>query len=55
VQDLFLNETAKYAALGYPMDYCNAAEILDEIASLTPTFTGVSFAHLDQAGSVQWP
>ena len=102
VQDLFLNETAKYAhvffpgtaflekdgtftnaerrinrvrpvmpprtglseweivcrlstAMGYPMDYANAAAIMDEIASLTPTFTGVSFAHLDQVGSVQWP
>ena len=102
VQDLFLNETAKYAhvffpgtaflekdgtftnaerrinrvrpvmpprtglseweivcrlstAMGYPMDYSNAAAIMDEIASLTPTFTGVSFAHLDQVGSVQWP
>jgi formate dehydrogenase major subunit len=102
VQDLFLNETAKYAhvffpgtaflekdgtftnaerrinrvrpvmpprtglseweivcrlstAMGYPMDYSSAAAIMDEIASLTPTFTGVSFAHLDQVGSVQWP
>ncbi|QJR37245.1 formate dehydrogenase subunit alpha [Gemmatimonas groenlandica] len=102
VQDLFLNETAKYAhvffpgtaflekdgtftnaerrinrvrpvmpprtglseweivcrlatAMGYPMEYRNAAEIMDEIASLTPTFAGVSFAHLDRVGSVQWP
>ena len=42
-------------AMGYPMDYRSAAEIMDEIASLTPTFTGVSFAHLDRVGSVQWP
>ncbi len=102
VQDLFLNETAKYAhvflpgtaflekdgtftnaerrinrvrpampprtglqewevvcrlatAMGHPMSYANAAEIMDEIASLTPTFAGVSFAHLDRVGSVQWP
>jgi formate dehydrogenase major subunit len=102
VQDLFLNETAKYAhvflpgtaflekdgtftnaerrinrvrpvmpprtgqfewetvcrlasAMGYPMAYANAAEIMDEIAALTPTFAGVSFAHLDRVGSVQWP
>jgi formate dehydrogenase major subunit len=102
VQDLFLNETAKYAhvflpgtaflekdgtftnaerrinrvrpvmpsrtgldewevvcrlstAMGYPMHYHNAAEIMDEIARLTPTFAGVSFAHLDAVGSVQWP
>ena len=102
VQDLFLNETAKYAhvflpgtsflekdgtftnaerrinrvrpvmkskigkqewqvacdlstALGYPMHYDSAAEIMDEVAALTPTFAGVSFALLDEVGSVQWP
>jgi formate dehydrogenase major subunit len=102
VQDLFLNETAKYAhvflpgtaflekdgtftnaerrinrvrpampprtglseweavcrlatGMGYPMHYNSAAEIMDEIATLTPTFSGVSFAYLDQVGSVQWP
>ena len=102
VQDLFLNETAKFAhvffpgtsflekdgtftnaerrinrvrpvmppktgmaewettqaltrALGYPMEYASASEIMDEIASLTPTFTGVSFDLLDRVGSVQWP
>ena len=102
VQDLFLNETAKFAhvffpgtsflekdgtfinaerrinrvrpvmlpkpgmtewevtqaltqALGYPMHYNSASEIMDEIAQLTPTFKGVSFAMLDRAGSVQWP
>jgi formate dehydrogenase major subunit len=102
VQDLFLNETAKFAhvflpgasfleksgtftnaerrispvrrvmpplagyedwevtqllsnALGYPMNYTHASEIMDEIAGLVPTFTGVSFAKLDELGSVQWP
>ena len=102
VQDLFLNETAKYAhvflpgtsflekdgtftnaerrinrvrpvmkskigkqewqvacdlssAMGYPMDYGSSAQIMDEIATLTPTFAGVSFALLDEVGSVQWP
>jgi formate dehydrogenase major subunit len=102
VQDLFLNETAKYAhvflpgtsflekdgtftnaerrinrvrpvmktkigkqewevacdlstALGYPMHYDTAAQIMDEIAELTPTFAGVSFALLDEVGGVQWP
>jgi len=102
VQDLFLNETAKFAhvflpgtsflekdgtfinaerrinrvrpvmkprqgkpewritqelaqALGYPMNYNNAAEIMDEIAELTPTFNNVSFTFLDEVGSVQWP
>jgi formate dehydrogenase major subunit len=102
VQDLFLNETAKFAhvflpgtsflekngtfinaerrinrvrpvmppqqgkdewlitqelaqAMGYPMKYENAAQIMDEIAELTPTFNNVSFKFLDEAGSVQWP
>ena len=102
VQDLFLNETAKFAhvflpgtsflekngtfinaerrinrvrkvmpprqgkdewqitqdlanALGYPMHYESSAEIMDEIAALTPTFANVSFDFLDRVGSVQWP
>lgn len=102
VQDLFLNETAKFAhvflpgtsflekdgtfinaerrinrvrpvmktqtgmaeweatqalanAMGYDMNYSTSAEIMDEIAQLTPSFTGVSFDFLDQHGSVQWP
>ena len=102
VQDLFLNETAKFAhvflpgatflekdgtftnaerrisrvrravpplagledwqitqklanALGYPMSYRHASEIMEEIAALTPTFTGVSYEKLDQLGSIQWP
>ncbi len=102
VQDLFLNETAKFAhvflpgssflekngtftnaerrispvrkvmpalagkedwevtvalsnAMGYPMDYKHPSQIMDEIARLTPTFTGVSYAKLDKLGSIQWP
>ena len=102
VQDLFLNETAKFAhvflpgssflekngtftnaerrispvrkvmpplagkedweitcmlsnALGYPMHYSHPSEIMDEIARLTPTFHGVSYARLDELGSIQWP
>jgi len=102
VQDIFLNETAKFAhvflpgttflekdgtfinaerrinrvrpvmqpvaglsewetvarvarGLGYDMHYNSAAEIMDEIARLTPTFAGVSFEMLDREGSVQWP
>ncbi len=42
-------------ALGYPMNYNHPSEIMDEIAALTPTFTGVSFAKLDELGSIQWP
>ena len=102
VQDLFLNETAKYAhvflpgasflekdgtftnaerrinrvravmkpksgqhewdivsqiatAMGYPMHYDHPGQIMDEIASVTPTFAGVSFEKLDEVGSIQWP
>ncbi|WBQ04761.1 formate dehydrogenase subunit alpha [Kribbella sp. CA-293567] len=42
-------------AMGYPMHYDSAAQIMDEIALTTPTFRGVSFQHLDAVGSVQWP
>ena len=42
-------------ALGYPMDYAHPSEIMDEIASPTPSFKGVSFAKLDALGSIQWP
>jgi len=42
-------------ALGYPMHYAHPSEIMDEIARLTPTFAGVSFAKLEELGSVQWP
>jgi len=42
-------------ALGYPMNYKHPSEIMDEIARLTPTFTGVSYRKLDELGSVQWP
>jgi formate dehydrogenase major subunit len=42
-------------ALGYPMHYNHPSEIMDEIASLMPTFTGVSYEKLDRLGSIQWP
>lgn len=48
--------TAKLSeALGYPMHYQHASDIMDEIAALTPTFKGVSFKKLDELGSIQWP
>lgn len=43
------------AALGYPMAYAHPSEIMDEIARLTPSFAGVSYAKLDRLGSLQWP
>jgi formate dehydrogenase major subunit len=42
-------------AMGYPMHYESARDIMTEVASLTPTFAGVSFEKLDRLGSVQWP
>jgi formate dehydrogenase major subunit len=42
-------------AMGIDMHYDHPAQIMDEIARLTPTFAGVSFAKLDEMGSVQWP
>ncbi len=42
-------------ALGYTMHYNHPSEIMDEIARLTPTFAGVSFAKIDRLGSLQWP
>ena len=42
-------------AMGYDMSYSAASEIMDEIAATTPTFAGVSFARLDELGSMQWP
>jgi formate dehydrogenase major subunit len=42
-------------ALGYPMNYAHPSQIMDEIARLTPTFTGVSYERIDQLESIQWP
>jgi formate dehydrogenase major subunit len=42
-------------ALGYPMNYSHPSEIMDEIARLTPTFTGVTYDLIDKLGSIQWP
>ena len=42
-------------AMGLEMNYRDPSEIMDEVARLTPTFAGVSFAKLDALGSVQWP
>jgi len=42
-------------AMGYDMSYDHPAEIMDEIARLTPTFAGVSFDRIRRLGSIQWP
>jgi formate dehydrogenase major subunit len=41
--------------LGLNWNYKHPAEIMDEIARLTPTFKGVSFDKIRANGSIQWP
>ncbi len=43
------------AGLGYPMHYANTGEVMDEIAKLTPSMAGVSYAKLDESNGLQWP
>jgi len=40
--------------LGYPMTYGSPSEIMDEIARLTPSYGGISYARIDKKG-LQWP
>jgi formate dehydrogenase major subunit len=42
-------------ALDLGWSYRHPSEIMDEIAQLTPTFARVSYAALDEHGSLQWP
>ncbi|HTW72651.1 MAG TPA: formate dehydrogenase subunit alpha [Acetobacteraceae bacterium] len=42
-------------ALGLNWRYRHPSEIMDEIAATTPSFAGVSYAKLEELGSVQWP
>src|SRR6476659_5318567 len=42
-------------AMCFTIAYSHPSEIMDEIAALTPTFAGVSYARLEELGSVQWP
>jgi formate dehydrogenase major subunit len=37
------------------MHYAHPEQIMQEIAELTPSFQGVSYAKIDRLGSVQWP
>ena len=41
-------------AMGYQMNYASPSEIMDEIAGLTPSYGGISFARLEKNG-LQWP
>jgi len=40
--------------LGYPQNFNHPSEIMDEIASLTPIYSGVDFDRIDEVG-LQWP
>ncbi len=42
-------------AMGATWNYSHPSQIMDEIAVLTPSFAGVSYAKLEELGSVQWP
>ncbi len=41
--------------MGYPQPKLTSEEIMDEIASLTPSFGGISHRRLDRGESLQWP
>ena len=41
--------------MGYPQPRLTSAEIMDEIASVTPSFAGISHERLDKEGGIQWP
>jgi formate dehydrogenase alpha subunit len=42
------------ARLGYPLAYGSSAEIMDEIAQVTPIYHGINFDRLNKKG-LQWP
>ena len=42
-------------AMGARWSYSHPSEIMDEIAATTPGFAHVSYAMLEERGSVQWP
>lgn len=41
--------------MGYPQPYLSAAEIMDEISSVTPSFGGISHKRLDDGEYLHWP
>jgi formate dehydrogenase major subunit/formate dehydrogenase alpha subunit len=43
-------------AVDYPMPhYANASEVYSEMAGLSPKFSGISHARIDNEGGLQWP
>lgn len=47
--------TALSARVGYPMDYAESADIMDEVARLTPIYGGISHHRLEEGAGIQWP
>jgi formate dehydrogenase alpha subunit len=43
-----------FLAFGYPMDYEEPEDIMEEIRKLTPSYGGISYNRLDKDG-LQWP
>ena len=41
--------------LGRPMGFTSAEGIFAEMASLTPTYAGITYGRLEQPGGLQWP
>jgi formate dehydrogenase major subunit len=41
--------------IGLNWTYTHPSQVMDEIARTTPSFAGVSFAKLEELGSIQWP
>ena len=41
--------------MGYPQPYIDPSQVMDEIASLTPSYAGISHARLDAGESLAWP
>ncbi len=40
--------------MGYPMNYNSPSDVMDEIASLVPTYGGISYERIEKQG-IQWP
>ncbi len=41
--------------MGYPLNYAGPAEVMEEIAAVTPSFTGVHYWRLDRGEQLHWP
>lgn len=41
--------------MGYPMEYPSAAKVMEELASVTPIYQGVSYEYLEKGVTIHWP